>query len=245
MPQDESTKTVSTNSEPWSGQKPYLLSGFQRADDLYKQGPAEYYPGRTVADTPAATTTGQQWGVSQAGANSNLIARTVGGEFLDAGNPHFQGMLAQIGQGIRPVIDSAFAANGRLGSGAHANAFASAMGDVAGKLAYQNYGDERARQIAASQDYSPVAALTGIGQQQEGKDQQYIQDSLNRWNFAQQAPNDALKQYMTAVAGGNFGQSSTSQQPYTSNPALQMIGTTLGGLGALGQGLPGLLSLFK
>ena len=248
MSQEEKTSTVSTNQEPWSAQQPYLKTGFEKAQGLLDQGPQQYYPGQTVADTNATTTQGQDAALAQAGANSSLLSRTVGGEFLDAGNPHFQGMVNQIGQAIRPGIDSAFASSGRLGSGAHANAFASALADKAGNLAFQNYGVERQNQIAAGQDYSPFNAMMGVGQQREAKDAQYIQDAMNRWNFDQNAEQNALNNFMTTVGGRSFGGSSTSQQPYTTNPTLQYLGAGAAGLGALGQfgqALPGLLSLFK
>jgi len=50
------------------------------------------------------------------------------------------------------------------------------------------------------------------------------------------------------VGNRSYGGTQTSQQPYTSNPTMQGIGTGiagLGALGALGQGMPGLLGLFR
>jgi hypothetical protein len=42
-------QTSTSKSEPWDGQKPYVLEGYQGAEDLYKKGPAQYYQGNTVA----------------------------------------------------------------------------------------------------------------------------------------------------------------------------------------------------
>jgi hypothetical protein len=157
-------------------------------------------------------------------------------------------MVDQIGRAIRPNIDSTFAATGRLGSGAHANAYASAMADKAGSLAFQNYGAERANQMAAGQDYSAPQAMMGVGQAQEGRGREFIADAMNRWNFAQNAQQQALNNYMNIVGNRSYGGAQTSQQPYTVNPMMQGIGTGiagLGALGALGQGMPGLLSLFR
>ncbi len=248
MPQEESNKTVSTTQDPWGPQQPYLKQGFEQAQGLLNQGPQEYYPGQTVSDTSAATTAGQNAMMGGAAASDTLRNAQVSGSFLDAGNPYFQGMVGQIGQAIRPGIDSAFASSGRLGSGAHANAYASSLADQAGKLAFQNYGMERGMQNAAAQDYSPYQAFMQVGQQQEAKDGQYIQDAMNRWGFAQNAPQQALNNYMNVVGNRSYGQTGTSTQPYTSNPTLQALGTgasALGAIGSLGQGLPGLLSLFR
>ena len=247
MSQEERTSTVSTNSAPWSVQQPYLERGFQQAQGLLDQGPQTYYPGQTVVDQSAATTQGQQAMMGGADTSAALRNYTAGGGFLSAGNPYFQGMVDQVGRAIRPGIDSAFAASGRLGSGAHANAYASALADKAGSLAFQNYGAERANQMAAGQDYSPFQAMMGVGQQQETRGREFIQDALNRYNFAQQAPQQSLTNFMNVVGNRSYGGSQTSQQPYTSNPTMQAFGTGIAGLGALGQlgqGAPGLLRLF-
>lgn len=234
MPQEERTSTVTTNQDPWGPQQPYLTRGFGEAAGLLDAGPQTYYPGQTVADTPAATTMGQNAMLQGAAASNDLRNATASGAFLNAGNPYFQNMVGQIGQAIRPSIDSAFAASGRLGSGAHANAYASALADKAGSLAFQNYGAERGNQIAAAQDYSPYQAFMTVGQQQRGTQQEYIQDALNRYNFAQQAPQQSLAQYMNIVGNRSYGGVSTSQQPYTSNPTLQGLGTGISALGAAG-----------
>ena len=239
------TVTTTQDSSPWAPQQPYLTEGFSRAKGLLDAGPQQYYPGQTVADTSGQTSQGQFDAFGHATQANDLNKFTTGGGFLQAGNPYFQGMVDQIGKAMRPSMDSTFAANGRLGSGAHANAFASALADKAGTLAYQNYGDERGRQIAAAQDYSAPQAMMGVGQQIENKDQQYMNDAQKRWDFTQNADQTALANYMNTIGGKNFGASNTSTQPLTGNSGLQMVGTGLAGLGALGQGLPGLLSLFK
>lgn len=240
--------TSTQTSDPWGPQQPYLTEGFERARGLLDSEMPEYYPGQTVTDVAGPTAWGQHTGFSQAGANADLTARTVRGDYLNAGNPHFQGMVDQIGRAVRPNIDSTFAASGRLGSGAHANAYASALTDQAGKLAYQNYGDERGRQIAASQDYSAPQAMVGIGGQMEQQQGRYLQDAAARWDFEQNADINRLNQYMGIVGNRSYGGQQQSTQPYTGNSTMQGIGTALSGIGALGQlgqGLPGILSLFR
>ena len=41
--------TVRTTEGPWDVQRPFLGTGFGRAEQLYKAGPAPYFPGETVA----------------------------------------------------------------------------------------------------------------------------------------------------------------------------------------------------
>jgi hypothetical protein len=244
-----STKQVQTTQDqsPWSPQQPFLMQGFEEARRLYGSPEPQYYPGQTVADTSQFTSQGQNAGMRAAEQNANFNARTVGGDFLSAGNPYFQGMMTNLGNAMRPSIDSAFAGAGRGGSGAHANAFASALADQGGRLAYQNYGDERARQIAASQNYSPYQFMMGVGQQQEDKQREYLGDAAARWDFAQNQPQQKLEQFMNLVGNRSYGGQSVSSQPYTQNSTMQGIGTGIAGLGALGQfgqAVPGLMKLF-
>lgn len=243
---DGGSKTVTTtqNQDPWGAQQPFLKFGFDHALKQLDSSKPIYYPGQTVTDTTAATQGAWDQGMAQAGNNASLINKTVNGDFLSSGNPYFQGMVGQIGQAIRPSIDSAFAGAGRLGSGAHANAYASALADQAGKLAYQNYGDERGRQIAASQDYSPFNFMGNVGAQQEQKQGQYLADAAQRWDFEQNKDANKLAQYMSLIGNRSYGGSNVSTQPYTGNSTLQTVGTGLAGLGALGQGAAGLKSLF-
>lgn len=41
--------TVTTKSDPWSGQQPFLQQGFQQAQNLFNQGGAQFYPGQSYA----------------------------------------------------------------------------------------------------------------------------------------------------------------------------------------------------
>jgi hypothetical protein len=232
---EQSTATTTTNQEPWGPQQPYLTRGFGEAAGLLDGGPQSYYPGQTVADTTAATTAGQNAMMDGAAASNTLRNATVSGAFLDQGNPHFQQMVGQIGQAIRPGIDSAFASSGRLGSGAHANAYASALADKAGNLAFQNYGVERQNQMQAGQDYSPYQAFMQVGQQQQQQTQAQQNDALQRWNFEQGAPQQALNNYMNVVGNRSYGGTGTTNTPYTSNPTMQALGTGASLAGALGQ----------
>jgi len=43
------TNTVQ-KADPWAGQQPYLTDLFSQAQQLYQQGPQQFYPGRTYAE---------------------------------------------------------------------------------------------------------------------------------------------------------------------------------------------------
>lgn len=243
---DDGGKTVQTtqSSEPPAFQKPFLQEGFDRAlFQLDSQSP-QFYPGQTVTDTTGQTAQGQFNAFDQAGRAFDLNKYTMGGGFLSAGNPYFEQMAGQIGKAIRPGIDSAFAGAGRVGSGAHANAFASALADKVGALAYDNYQTERGRQVEAAKDYSAPQAMMGVGQQMEAKQGEYLADAARRWDFEQNVDANKLAQYMSLIGNRSYGGQTVSSQPYTGNSGLQMFGTALAGLGGLGQlaaGTKGLL----
>jgi hypothetical protein len=82
---------------------------------------------------------------------------------MSGANPHFNNMVASLARSLQPQVDGNFAAAGRYGSGANANAFADALTKQAGDLAYQNYGDSMNRQLNAGSQLSQNNA-TSTGQ---------------------------------------------------------------------------------
>lgn len=81
-----SGSTTTQRSEPWEGQKPYILEGYGEAQDLYNKGPAKYYSGKTVADQSDATRN----------ALAAMEQRGMGGA---AGRSRQQYALDQFGEG--------------------------------------------------------------------------------------------------------------------------------------------------
>ena len=88
-----------------------------------------------------------------------------------------------------------------------------------------------------------VAAATAQQQQQQAQ----INDAIQRYNYGAQGPYMALNQYLGQI-GGNYGGTTTANQPYFANPganALGMLGSAVGlgnslfGGGSAGGGLLG------
>jgi hypothetical protein len=86
------SQSSKTTSEPWKEQAPYLKQGFQEAQNLYNQGPADYFPGQTFTDMSPQTQAGLL-GVEQTATDGNPIignaanytASTLGG---NSDNPY-------------------------------------------------------------------------------------------------------------------------------------------------------------
>lgn len=274
--------TQKSSNEPPDFQKPFITKGLHEAERLYDSQAPEYFPGQTFVPFSPETETAldQQAARAQGGNPLNPAAQsvafdTLGGAYL-GGNPFFQGafdaqvrpMVEQYTQQIAPGIDSSFAGAGRYGSNAYATArntadesFGRALADTAGKLAYQNYDQERGRQqeamgIApqlANIDYTDIQQLANVGAAREAQAGTEMQADINRFNFEQQKPFDKLAQYMALISGG-YGSQGTTTQPVFSSPGASFLGGAATGAGignmigggtgaAVGAGLGGLLGL--
>jgi hypothetical protein len=257
--QQTQDRTTTTTNQIDPILQPYVQFGLGEAKRLYEtQGPS-YFPGQTYIGPTGATLSALQAGEQRATAGSPLLRAAqaenlanVQGQYL-GGNPFFQGAFnpaAKAAQqsyydAIQNVASKASSA-GRYGSGAYGQltdraggTFATALTDTAGKLAYQNYADERARQAAATAaapsmaeaDYGDIQRLLAIGQGREGYAQTALQDQINRYNYEQNLPQAKLQSFLSGVYGAPSGGVSTSTQPIYSNPSQQALGNLLGIIG--------------
>ncbi|MFD2207220.1 hypothetical protein [Kiloniella antarctica] len=251
----------STSNSPWDKQSPYLETGFQKAEEILNGDNPNYYPGSTVVgfspETQQALSNTRQMamdGSSLQNAGLEQAEKTVNGDYLAEGNPYMQQafnsaaqpMIDNFNKQIAPGIDSSFAKAGRLGSNAYADArntaeqtVSNSLSDLSGKMAYQNYGDERNRQTQfsamapelAQSRYNDANQLARVGAAREGQSQAELGDQVNRYNFEQNKDANKLREYMTLVAGGSFGGTSNSSQPVYSNPTQSFLGNASSGLG--------------
>lgn len=93
---------------------------------------------------------GPQSGGAMGQQGANVLNRTANGAYTQQQNPHLQGMLTNVLNAARPTIQGQFAAAGRTGSGAEANALADASVNAAANLGYQDYSRERGLQQQAA-----------------------------------------------------------------------------------------------
>ena len=280
---DSKTKTT-TSTEPWSGVKPYLTSGYQDAQSLYNQGAPSYYGGQTTAPMSSYSKQALDATAQRAAAGSPVVSaaqgqlqKTINGDYLNS-NPYLQGAINAAVQPITnafssevmPGIDSNFSAAGRYGSGLQGAAYNDAnaqlgqqIGNVSSQMAYQNYGDERQRQIQsmffapqmAQQDYNDLSMLGQAGQGYDQYNQNLINADVSKYNYNQNKDWNYLNDYIGLLNGatGSSSTTTTPQQGSTAGGAITgalggaMGGAYLGsiipgigtGLGALGGGLLG------
>lgn len=227
---------------------------------------------RAVQGNPLLPQSQQTVGQMQGTFNPAIqqMQGTASGQYL-GGNPFFGGAFQsaanaasqQFQDQMQQVTSNASRA-GRYGSGAMgqlqdraAGTFASALTDTAGKLAYQNYDAERARQeaamgnigqiygqdfarqLAAAQlgpsmaqaDYGDIDRLYQVGQAQESYQQAALADQMQRFQFEQNLPAAKLQSFLSAAYGAPMGQQTT--QPIYRNQAANIFGGAALG-GALG-----------
>ncbi len=213
------TQTQKSTNEPYKAQQPFINKLFNRAENLYQQGPIQYYPDQTYAGMSPVSQQALQ-GITKRGtegsplnqASSGYLQDVLGGKYLNRQSPGWDA----VANATRAAADSTYAGLGRYGSGAHDTA----VGQALGGLQYQDYSNQlnRMDQAAAlaptiaGQDFVDLNAVNQAGQQYQGELQNQINADMQRYNFRQQAPYNNLQDYQNFI-NGNFGGSSQTTMP--------------------------------
>jgi hypothetical protein len=264
MAVETTTSTQTTQIDPTI--QPYLKYGLEEAQRLYQSGGPQYYQGQGYVGPSEATQTGiqalqarAQAGSPLTGAAQNQLYGTIQGDYL-GGNPFFSGAFQPAAQAATNEfntaignVTSAASKAGRYGSGAMQNLQTAAAGQLAqkltgtaGQLAYQNYADERARQqqatfgapAMAEADYADINKQLAAGQLGEGYQNTALQADMAKYNYQQQLPQQQLTNYLNQAYGFPAGKTSTTQQPYFTNPTATALGTGLLGVQLLNSASP-------
>jgi hypothetical protein len=197
------------------------------------------------------------------------LQETATGGFLQ-GSPYRDQLIEaatrpltqQFTEQVMPGIQSTFSQAGRLGSGAQAavtgratEGFGRALGDVTSRIAAEDYARERGFQEAATRDvlrgagqlgdiYSsflaPSQTLAGVGAQREAIAGQPLQESIRRFEFAQQQPYSQLGGYLSSIYGSPLGRLTQPEPQLQGNTTLQNIGGLLNVAGAIPKAVKGL-----
>lgn len=265
-----STTTVQ-KADPWSGQKPYLKDVFSQAQNLYNSGgmAPDYYAGNTVAPQSEWTQQALQMQADRALNGSASIATAQGGmdnitsgnalannaglnaleQMTTAQNPYMTALYEDAAGQAGAQIDSGFSGAGRYGSGAHANARADAMTDLASQMYSHAYDQQlqaaqqagqlyntgigqqvvagQTAQNLANQAYTDAAALSEAGGIADDYQQQLINADIDRYNYTAQQPLQALSNYNQIIQGNYGGTSTTTGQQNVGSGS--KLGNALGG----------------
>lgn len=257
------TQTTNTVAEPWEGVRPYLKTAYANLEQLYGRGAPPYYPGQTVAPFAPETEGALQWQTNRALQGSPLTAaaqdqltQTMRGDYLMAGNPYMQQafnaaaapVMRNFTNSVLPGITSQFASSGRTNSGLHQDAINSAttglneaLSNMAGNMAYQNFGRERDNMIRgmmfapelANQDYTDINQLGAVGSIREQQLQRLLNADQERYNYNANANWQRTMDYirgLNSVGGGSSSSTTDLPQPSAFN---SVVGGVTSGLGIL------------
>lgn len=219
--------------------RPYVTYGLGEAQRLYQSETPSFFPGKTYVGPSESTTQAMEAARTRALQGNPLLPaaqqqqqKVLSGEYLTAGNPYFEAALRPAAQASTQQfydalqgLGSKASIAGRYGSGALSQqegraemALANALTNQAGKLAFENYAAERARQeTAATQaptlaaaDYFDINQLLKagtLGEQYQGKE---LEDAMARFEFEQNKPYAKLSTFLSSVYGAPQG--SVTQQ---------------------------------
>ncbi len=223
--------------------RPFVTYGLNEAQRLYQTDTPSFFPGQTFIGPSESTTSAIESATQRAMAGSPLLGAAqqqqqdvISGKMLGV-NPYFQAALAPAAQASTQQfydamtgLGSRASMAGRYGSEAMARqedraalALANALSGQAGKLAYENYADERARQEAAATrapqmaaaDYMDINQLLKAGQLGESYQQRALEDEMARFEFEQNKPYAKLATFLSSVYGapqGSVSQTTSSSK---------------------------------
>lgn len=252
------TQTIQ-KADPWAGQQPYLTDLYQQAQQLYQQGPQQFFPGRTYAEASPtvfqAEDLQRQAALAQAGLGLGSIVPGFQQALMSPAQRFQDPMLQEsLAASLRPIEETGSrllqqarrgaTQAGQLGGTRQAileseviKDITQKQADVASKMYGDVYGDVLRTQAATlglapsimGTFTQPAQTLAQIGAAETARAQQPITEAMQRFAFEQQAPSQALQQYGNIVAGTILPGTVTSTAPGPQGPG--MVAGALGGAG--------------
>ena len=170
-------------------------------------------------------------------ASSDLANQIYGGNYQMERGRMMQaaGMGSQDDLARRNMDQNAYQFNQNLGLGA-----AGELNRLAGIQGTIQQGAAGMAPTAAGLDWQNLDRLASVGGAREGQAGRELQDSMDRWNWEQGAPDRNLANYIAAIQGNFGGTTTTEQQGADGNPYMSALGGGLGGAWALPQLFSGL-----
>lgn len=264
-----STQKTRQETVPWGPQADQLRTFFAEAGERYDIPQQMFGGSMTTsfnADQGMAFDMARELATdfSPRSEANKFIGDVLGGEFMGAqgANPlldqQFDVMSKRIGEAyqrnVLPGIQSRFGGAGQSGSpqmqasiGRSEQTLARELGDLGTQIYYGDYerrmGDRFKAVGAASQlqqdQQQAIGALMQTGTMQQQQEQQFLNEAIQRFNFAQMEPEQRLDRFGSRV-GQNMGFGTTTGTAPGGNTGLSvglglmsLIGT-LGGAALMG-----------
>ena len=256
--------TQTTMALPSPQQAPYISDIYQQAQARYNEGPQQFFTGQTYAGLNENMEVAEQQLmanlVPQQGLADNILSAQnyslMSPQNL-ASNPYLAGATEAA---LRPVYSQAqgllqqarrdATGAGQLGGTRQAileqgviGDYLQKAGDISSTMYSDAYQQAQANQLKAltiapqSQQAitAPAMQLGALGTAEQQRSQQAIDEARMRFEFAQQAPDEALSRYSN-LAGSNIlpGGSTTSAQGGEPSFGQKAVGAGLMGAGTYG-----------
>jgi hypothetical protein len=241
----KSTQKTNTVSDPWKPSQPALnqslgiIGGY-----LNSPNATSVYQGPRVAQMSDATQQGIEGMTNAAGGqlSSDYLTRVVNGDYLNAGNPNLQALQDSIRASVMPSVNSTFSNAGMVGSTAHQGLLAKALTQGMAAPMFQNYENERARQMQAAQFLPQLEANIAqnqitAGQIGEGYEQRNLDADRQLWEENRAAPIRGLSEvfpYLQGIAGLGGQQQGTTTTSQKTPLGQQILGGAMMGASLLG-----------
>jgi hypothetical protein len=253
------SQTQTTKSEPWEAQQPYLRDIYTQAQNQFNRGPLQFFPNQTYADPTDTQLEAERLQKEAATGASSTLSSSLIPAFQSQlqsptqifSDPMFQDSLRA---SLTPIEESTSrllqqARRGATGAGQLGGTrqgileaevlkdMLTKQSDVASKMYGDIYGDIARNQAVtlglAPQIMSTLAApsqlLGQVGNIEQARNQQAIDDLRARFEFGQQAPGQALSQYANLAAGSIIPGTTTQTAPRQGgNPLMGLLGAGLG-----------------
>lgn len=248
LPSDVTGSLQSTLRGGYLGQNPWLDDTYRRAVNSVKEQYSDtILPGINATFSNSGRTGGGLHGEMYAKAADELgddlegLATNIyGNNYLNERNNQMQaasmlGGLNNQSLGLGNQLYSSLL-NNQLGA-------ANALTDIRSNDMTNQARAAAFAPSAANVDYQDAQQLLNVGGAVEGKAGEMLGDTMSRFNYYQQRPEDSLSRYIAAIQG-NYGGTSTSKQ--TGGGSNPIVGAAGGALtasalgGALGGSIPAL-----
>jgi len=237
---------VETTTRPFPAQERALTRLFDRAENLYQQGPDQFFPGRSLAEESPDTLAARAMARNAIGgqrqiADANLSALTG---MLDptsaASRAATQPFIDKLQQEILPSIGSRAIQQGAFGGSRQRiqeQQAGAAVADAATQAILRNQANAiKLTPSVQAGMLTPSRTLDALGRATQGREQMEIGDAMRRFRFAQQAPQTALDRLASQITGVNLGGIRTQEIPdQTANQLISAAGLGLAGYGLFKQ----------
>lgn len=220
------SQTTTQKSDPWSGIQPYLSNLYGNADQYFKTGGPQYYPGNTIAPTSGNTINALQRGTDLAtGGQPNINAaqganlNTINGAGLNANpaNPYLQQLMG--GSAFTNNPSNNYFQQAAGGSFLNSNPYLDQM--------YKSATDPMVNQYKNAIAPGLMSQFSAAGRTGSNSNMQALQ-------MAQQPLAQGLAQAASSIYGGNYANERALQQSAAQGLGANYMGGQNMGLQAAG-----------